>query len=243
MNDLAQQIGLIRTASSSDSSLVPEPVAPTRNDCRKPCFTSEIPKCFELLFQIRLISVFLVSIRSFIQNESAQGNITMWIITRNKKVILQQDGSWGYRTTNSAKLFESHQSAVDWIEQESLPREYVSIDCFEHALVEDRNRQNKQVKAARARLHKSKYVSLLQPVEFYKLPDVDDNWCFPVFDKFTATHAVLCGAHVMGAFGMTSDEEMPFYCYSDEEYCWAFEECYTQRQPSLSTHDYRAEGF
>ena len=133
----------------------------------------------------------------------------MWVITRNKSFLLQNGGSWGYRTSsNSAKLFESYQSAVEWIEQESLPREYVSIDCFEHALFKDQNRQNKQVKAARARLHKSKYVSLLQPVEFYKLPDVDDNWCFPVFDKFTATHAVLCCANVIGAFGMTSDEQV-----------------------------------
>lgn len=168
----------------------------------------------------------------------------MKIITRNTDEVLKTDGTWGYSCfSNSIKVFESHQEAKNWIEQEALPEDFVSIDDLDELLVEKNRRVEEFENRERKSLEHCSYVQLADQQNFYKTAEAD-VWNILTFDKFTATHTITFAGQVIGTFGSTSDDEMPFYSYVHDEYGYAFENCYSREQPTMeSTHDYRQEGF
>lgn len=156
----------------------------------------------------------------------------MFVIERNENYILQSDGSWSWLGLSNPKLFKSIESAEKWIERKSLPQEFVSISFLLNLLATSQKRFKKLAKKDKARLRRSKYLELPTPVEFFKSGGSEDDVC--IFERFTATHTLLDDGAVIGVFGSTSCDGLPFYCYSDEEYHSAFQH-YT-RQESAETN-------
>lgn len=164
----------------------------------------------------------------------------MWIITRNKHQALAKDGTWTHRSNkNVLRLFDCYDTAVEWIEHQSIPREFVSMSSLESVIVEEHLRNEEEQEGERERLRHCQYVPLRQPLVFKRRRVVDDDWVFPVFDRFEVTHSVLCEGSVVGVFGTTSSDDMEAYCYTLEEYHFAFEQCYERAKAdsSISPND------
>ncbi|MDB2685934.1 hypothetical protein N9Y42_01875 [Mariniblastus sp.] len=156
----------------------------------------------------------------------------MYVITRNRNCYLQNDGSWQWLEVATSKIFESSNSAENWIIRESLPEDFVTVSYLPRVLAAEDKRTEKQDKKSRKALSRGTFVELPSPIDFYMSEDApeDSPWC--IFDRFTASHTLLHEGDVLGAFGTTSCDHMPFYCYSGDEYYHSFEH-YT-RQSSES---------
>ncbi len=167
----------------------------------------------------------------------------MNIITRNKRQVLNTEGEWTHAfSPDSAKVFQSYQSAKEFVEKENLPEEFVSIDNLDQLHRKNLNSRSKIEKQERKDNRRCKYVRLAEPETFYKSTD-KDCYCF-VFETFTATHAIMIDGSVIGTFGHTSNERTPFYSYLNDEYWHVFQNCYArEQQPTTEVHDYRTEGF
>ena len=166
----------------------------------------------------------------------------MWIISRNEDELLQVDGSWERRGLHCLKVFDSHEAANEWIgeqPEESVPKDFVSVDFLSSVLEEKQKRDNKRFKQFRKNKKSQRwnqYIELASPIEFFKSEDADEDACAPVFECFTATHLVIDEGDVAGVLGTTSLECLPFYSYLGEEYFEAFNN-YTRQQPVAAIPD------
>lgn len=169
----------------------------------------------------------------------------MWIITRRSEhQALAKDGTWKcpYHT-DDLRTFDSHDAAKACVKEESLPEDFVSITHLRGLLAEHQRRAEKQAKQERKGLRNCQYLALDSPEKFYLTPESSEETWFPVFDTFEATHSVISDGVVIGVFGRTSDDDIPFWCYTFDEYYFAIEGCYTRRQPDQRRHDFKVEGF
>lgn len=172
----------------------------------------------------------------------------MYIISRNEDEFLQVDGSWEWRGLKTPKVFDSRESASEWIGSESIesvPRDFVSIVFLESVLEEKQKRDHtrfKQFRKNKKSQRWNQYIELTTPIDFFKSEEADEDVYASVFERFTATHLVVNEGDVEGVLGTTSMDLLPFYCYSGEEYCEAFQN-YTRQQPAAVSHDFRTEGF
>jgi hypothetical protein len=166
----------------------------------------------------------------------------MWVITRRQHEALAEDGTWSPRSDiDTLRKFDSHDEAKQWIEQEELPDEYVWITGLQYIVTNTFQHREKVRKRERKQLRHCQYVSLGQSERFCRCPEADDAWGIPIFETFDVTHSVMSDGMVIGLFGKTSSDVMPFYCYVGDEYDY-WDECYTRRQLNGERHDLRVDG-
>lgn len=149
----------------------------------------------------------------------------MFVITKNGDFILQGDGAWGWRGLSEPKVFLSRESAREWIEQDSLPEDFVAVQPLLRLLADKQQQHEKHERNEEACLRRSKFIALPNPIEFFSSADSPHT-----FGRFSVTHTLICDGEVSGVLGATDCDHLPFYCYSGEEYHYAFEH-YSRRQP------------
>ena len=162
----------------------------------------------------------------------------MWLLTRNDKEILKEDGEWClsiWSNPDDWRLFKSHDDAKDHAEHSGFA-EFVR-PCHAKLVFQERYESEERMENREDSLLSScEYVPLPEPLTFHATTDEYD---IPTFTSFNVTHYIVSAGVLCGVLGYGSEDGsyMPLQSIVGDEFGYAFGEIYRLSRPTTDNEN------